>query len=73
MAHVACFGSFLRRSLGVESRTFRKPMQTLRLLLKFHDTVSVAVGRAQGQVDASGKGLARTALLVPRAPNGGAL
>ena len=48
-------------------------MQTLRLLLKFRDTVSVAVGRAQGQVDASGKGHARTALLVPRAPNGGAL
>ena len=49
----AHFGSFSQRflvcrSLGVESRAHRKPMQALRLLLKFRDTVSVAVGRGQG-------------------------
>ncbi|CAK9075344.1 unnamed protein product [Durusdinium trenchii] len=42
--------SFYARSVGVESRAYRKPIQTLRLLLKFRDTVRLAVSRAQGEV-----------------------
>lgn len=36
------------RSIGTETRAYRKPMQTLRLLLKFRDAVNMAVSKAQG-------------------------